>query len=442
MSRGMSAPMITECRLEKPRLYHTVDLALAGGTRLWSDTDIASDTLGLYRQKVLDWGGDLALYDVADLNYSIVPIELAPTVADADKDLSNYLESSNADTLVLSPPAVTIKLISPNVTPANWFTLFTGIFVKWGFPTPGRVKLYFRTNTIKLEAPYGRLLAPGDFPFADPSARAQIAPMVYGTHDSGGEKGQIPSLLVDVNRNWFLLSVGWLKSVDRVYVGGVQQSAFTILHPIVNGRVYTVVSFTSTPTGDVTADVTGYETNGDGTGTLIDNPADVIKHFLVNWVYGDYMSGAWLADATAPVDTAEFAIANAFLARYSHKASKYLDGNGEQQALDVLNEWCLSFLCRVGWTNLGKIAIVFEDLDAVNLILDDPWLVEGKNCQRDLSRDDETLTIISRVEGAFLFSQQQSRFTNSVMVQDPGTLGSAPFGKPDKLTFPWSYAGQ
>src|SRR3972149_2549572 len=53
-----------------------------------------------------------------------------------------------------------------------------------------------------------------------------------------------------------------------------------------------VVTFNPAAGVDVatTADPQGYDTNGDGTGTLIEDPPDVLAHLVSNWILGNWRS--------------------------------------------------------------------------------------------------------------------------------------------------------
>jgi hypothetical protein len=119
------------------------------------------------------------------------------------------------------------------------------------------------------------------------------------------------------------------------------------------------VKWTSDPLDAVvTVDVAGYETVGDGSGTLITNPVRQLKHWLDQFVWGEYLGGNWLA-ATAPIDTTRLTETEAFLDAYSLTGSLYV--SSETTGEDVLNDWCASHQVDAFWTNLGKIAFRVDD---------------------------------------------------------------------------------
>jgi hypothetical protein len=323
MAGRMDPLLVAECEGASPNLFWILDLHLASGVdKQWSEGSPASAVLGQYVDKVVKWGG--MRFGGSDRSFSITPTECSPLVQDTDKEFSTFLEGPQAEDLIRTPATALIRLGSANpaIPTSKWYTYFTGIMDQWGFQEPYQAKLWLRTDTRKLDAEFGRLVGPGDFPRADAAARGQLCPMIWGVQDSGADKGAVKTMLVDTSNQWYLLSVGWLKAVSRVFVAGLQvTSNFTVIHPTVNGRVYTVIQWTGSapPDGAITADVQGYETVGDGTGTLIENEANILKHLLVNFIYGDATS-LWLADATAPVDTTAFASAAAILDRGGRRA--------------------------------------------------------------------------------------------------------------------------
>ena len=65
----------------------------------------------------------------------------------------------------------------------------------------------------------------------------------------------------------------------------------------VNGRGYTLIDFTTDQgTATITCDVTGLESAGDGSGTVVTNPATIWAMWLSNFVFADYTGvGGWLS---------------------------------------------------------------------------------------------------------------------------------------------------
>lgn len=142
--------------------------------------------------------------------------------------------------------------------------------------------------------------------------------------------GVIPTLYVGARNiggtDWeeFLVAGHAIKSIDEWYCGGVRQHPSTesvdflipgyagyiaavgaATYRDFNGRRYTVL-YAKGPkaeraidgTAPITLNMQGIEFAGDGTGLLIDQLADIYKHFVVNFGFQAWETGAWL---NAPV---------------------------------------------------------------------------------------------------------------------------------------------
>jgi hypothetical protein len=167
---------------------------------------------------------------------------------------------------------------------------------------------------------------------------------------------------VDSTDYRYLVCVGYAKAIDAVYKDGVlvATSAYSVVRSIVNGRLYTLIDFTSTQgSSDITCDAQGYETVGDGTGSLIEDPPDMLKHLLDNFVYADYTSGTWLS-GDAPVDTSSFA--TTFFSGRGYKASAYIAE--KRKAIDIITDFLTSFEAKAYWTPDGEIALAVENFNA------------------------------------------------------------------------------
>lgn len=92
----------------------------------------------------------------------------------------------------------------------------------------------------------------------------------------------------------------------------------------INGNRYHVLIFNQAQISEtceyyeITANVKGIETNGDGTGTLITDAVDVVEHFMLNWILNSYRSsqgpyappgGPWFTDVPYAPGLWDFAAA-------------------------------------------------------------------------------------------------------------------------------------
>ena len=204
---------------------------------------------------------------------------------------------------------------------------------------------------------------------------------------SGGGGGGASS-----DDNIYVLAGHALKSVDEVYVlkpvviqnfttdgstDPVRSEPVQVLQTEgvdytqeiieVNGNRYHVLRFTAAQVSEtceyyeVTANVHGIETNGDSTGTLIEDADEICEHMMLNWILNNYRSsvgpyappgGPWFTDVpyapglwdAASTDTAKAVSAARISGGY--KGCRTLDTQTEARELirEMLVSWDLSLL--------------------------------------------------------------------------------------------------
>jgi hypothetical protein len=433
----LSSAMKTELRTNR-QVYWLLDLALAGGTVRMASGNVSSTSLGQYYGKVQKWG--TFRRSARDRSYSLSASEMSPIVIDTDRTLVKAARGANGGTFRGS--SATVRLASPNVSVTNWLTFFSGVVADYDNNQPDELmmQLNLRSNDLVLRRFLRVTINQADWPFAPASARGKLAPRIYGVHDSAGDGGAIPCPLVDINRNYYLVALGWIKSVDRVYVDKVQAAGgWSKLYVTVNGRRWTVISFTTSQgSKTITADVQGLTTTADGTGTLFQVPSNQLKHFLVNWVYNDYRAqGAWFDDSTAPVDTTWFTAAQDFTGGRGIAGSRYIGGGTGTRGIDVVNEWSGSLKCQPFWTGLGKLAVRYPDHGISTIYLDEPW-IQWNRARGRLPVKWDSVDLIDSVTVNYQRNEVMNKYTQTLTVRDPAatplSLGS------DAIDLAWSKA--
>src|SRR4029079_11088134 len=123
--------------------------------------------------------------------------------------------------------------------------------------------LNFRANDRPLTAQVPRTtITTYDWPDAPKDSLGQYVPIVYGRHDSSGETntGALPTIYVDNSGFRYLVSIGHMTSVQRVYKDGTLVNAgCSITNPVVGGRQWTLIDFTTDQgTSTITCDGLGY----------------------------------------------------------------------------------------------------------------------------------------------------------------------------------------
>jgi hypothetical protein len=433
---NLSAAMKAEMQKDHPEVYPLLTVSFPGGSKLVSSTAVASASLGLFEGRVLRW--DTLRRGVAERTCGLESVDFSVDVSDVDRYFSNLLAGANGHGVRGS--AFTLQLGSPNVIPADWFTLWAGVLADWEEPSPLVWTWQFRPNDLALERPFPKTpIGPADWPNASKEARGLWPNLLYGRISISAQGGAISCPLVDITGCRYMVCAGRAKTVLSVFVDKVPvTSGYSITYPVVNGRVYTLIVFTTTQ-GEavITADIEGYETVGDGSGALIENPAEQLQHLLVNWIWGDYKTGAWLSASTAPVDTTLFSAAATFLSNRGYKGSRVLGGQSTQQTgLSALEEWCSSLQCQPLWRNNGKLMIKFEN-PAANpypaITLDGDRHVVAFGGLRSSSQD-----LMDRVNLQYLYDHVEGQYTQTLEVRDPSLTHEIP----DSLELPWSYGSE
>lgn len=433
-------------------LYSLHRISYPGGTKQYSQRPVNSTSEGVYEGRIKSVGH--LSRGTLDRSFSLEPLQLSLTIDDAPGPASSQrffaelLESVGGDQI--EDCAAVTELTAPGIDVADRFTLHTGLIEEIGWEGPLCYSLRIRTDDRPLRRDFPKdVIALSVWPNAHASAVSKPAPEVYGKFDTGGGTtgGALPTLYVDKVGFRYMVSRRRIKAVNRVYVAGTQVTVgFTITYPLVGGRRYTLIDFDADQ-GDaaVTCDAEGYETVGDGSGTLIENWADQLRYALINSVYGD-ATDLPLPDATAPIDTTWFDAAADFLDARGHKSARYLGGDKRRNGKALIDEGCSSYQCRPFWTNLGKIAIRFEDHGETNIYLDDPWF-QWQRHLGDFKLRYDTNQRIDRVNASYLRNEATGEFTQALEVRDPRlTLGRLDSfdeelpATPDSLELWWAYA--
>ena len=303
--------------------------------------------LGSLTQRLPDWRGGIA------------SMTLDVVFSDVDRSFGRIIEGSGGRGV--RDADATVYLAHPDVAKANWYTFFVGEIATWGWPEPGKARVTLRTKdrALRYDVPKsGWILSSADWLNAPQESISRLAPIIYGTHSSEQTtiEGAVPCIYVDETNYKWLVCAGWAKAVNNVYVDGEKQPAadYDILHPVVRGRQYTVIQFDADPGAgesvEVSADVEGLEDNADGTGDLIEDPPAVLAHFLSNFVFADWMKGAWNA-TNSIIDTTSFA--DTYFSDRGAIAAVYI--SERVRGYDRMDDLAVSFGVSLYWGNDGTL---------------------------------------------------------------------------------------
>jgi len=414
----LSAALKTELLKQAPEVSILLKITVAGTVHRFSDAGGTFIADGAYHDEVLSWGGGPAR-GVTQKTNSLEITNWEVTLNDTEQEITKLLEGPLRH-FVRGATAV-VYLSSRNVASADWLTLNSGRVDTYGQSSLAAWTFQLSPNDLPLQResiPKGKIRA-SDWPASALTVRDLPSPIIYGRISSanGTNDGAVPCHYVDSGGFRYLVAAGWLKSVDTVYKDGtpVPAADYAITHPVVNGRLYTLIDFVANQgASTITCDVQGYETVGDGTGTLITDPPTVLAHILHNWIYGDYRSGAWLTN-TAPVDAASFAAATAFYSARGYEASGYFAT--KRTGLSVVNDFLRSFEQKAYWSTDGKIALFVEDFTAWSYVTD---LVLPEDSIDGWQLAYPTTDLVDEVEARYA-QTPTGGFTQTLSVKDLGT---------------------
>ena len=397
----------------------------------WSSGAVNSASLGLFQGRVTSWG--IINRSAAGRSNALEASGSKVVIEDEDFTFSTLLAENNLND-VRKVSAVT-QLAHPDVAVADWYTASTAILQGWKETRPNRWELDLRPNDepINGKVPKGKVNE-FDFPNADAKSYDLFVPAVYGRHNAPDitDEGMIELIPIDSVLFRYLVTVGIAKEVTNVFTKDGDADAvlktlttdYIVLLPedsIINGRQYTIVEFVSDP-GEglvIRADVDGIEAIGDGTGTLLQNPATILTHFLVNFGFNDYQGGLWFADSTANVDVAKFNTTRDFFDTLGVGASRYIGGvSNAIGAKDEVNRFTRQFEVKVFWTGEGNLALLPNDHRTTEIYQDNNWLREGFHDVSEASLEFNTAGLIDRMLISYQHSQADNAFLANIEIRD------------------------
>jgi len=387
-----------------------------------------------YVPRVIEWGEIQRGFDVR--SSSLSPLEMTVQVADDDQALRAALEGGRQ-----RGSAVTVYwVIAGNAT--DYATRFVGMLDRWGYEGQ-TVTLTLRTDDRMLRTYPGHTLTKSEWPYIPTPSIGLYAPLVYGTHNSSGLSGvgMLPAICVRFQAGtaaWYVPAIAEAKQVLAVYKNGVIETAgvnYAVSYSYsVAGRAYTIIGFLAghipAATDVITCDVRGYESTGNTgsgstapTGTLITNPVEQIRHYLINWAEQEYLSGVWAtAEDSSVIDPDAWALASQWAERQALEGAGYLGGNAEAvQVGDVLNSWLETWTCfRAYWSATGRLALRVIPLEFQGYRgATDPPLLRTMDERSAAIYEQDTTNLTDRIDGAYLFDEVQGQYLSSLTVTNP-----------------------
>lgn len=355
----LSAAMKASFAAGDPR-YALLEIDFPAGSVKWSRGGFSSLSSGYYEDYVKSFGRSAR--KGATGQGGIVSSTITITIVDKEQF---FKKKRGTRERIQNSPA-RIKLATPVVAPELFWT---GRLEQWAEDSRDEWTLQLKPQDVQFTDPFvADVWSVTTWPYADKSVRGKIMPLIYWRQDSsgiGGRTGTVDLFCVKRNADPFLYTPGWgaCQGIDRVYDGETifAEADYTVIQMVQGGARFTVVSFDTDQGPGLRADLRGIETIGDGTGTLVEHPTDIIKHIAVNRVFNRNLNGIWFPDAAAPVDTTSFAAVKAATAFWSggqeYRSSAYL---ADVKFDDLLPSIAKQHGMSPMWTVDGKLGIKLD----------------------------------------------------------------------------------
>lgn len=439
----LSAPLRAALQRRPSSAFWLWELYLLNKTYRLAFRPINSLGLGHYAGRVIA-SQDISRA-VSDRDHALQLSQTGITFECTSFDFQRELAGSGGNSIRGARAVALLGADDPTVAYTDYFTAFDGVVAK-----PQRagklqwsVVMHSNDQALRGAWPKTRFL-PGDWPnIADLGLYAKPLPVIYGIHDSrgSGDTGLVPCFYVDKLGFRYLVAHGWV-TVDRVYKdGALQGGGYSITHPTINGRLYTLIDFTSDQADAViTADVTGYESVGNGSGSLITG-ANVWAHFLSHFVLSDYQGGNWPA-THALISSAHVTATQSYLTDMGWtKVSGYIGGDkGKATGRDANDSFCRTQLLYAFFTNGGKLAIAPDDHRVTTLSYAAPrwfrWDLDELEDSLGITYEDGRLA--NRVDVDFLYGAAAGSFLQNTEVID-ASITAEDLAEP--LQMEYSHAG-
>jgi hypothetical protein len=320
---------------------------------------------------------------------------------------------------------------SPGLARADWETLLDGMLDRWAYHDGYLVDLTIRTDARWLDGRSREVLSPAEWANLPDASRGIYLPNVFGSHDGQNmtAQGFVPTTMVRFSAGslrWDLVAHGAMSSVPRVYQNGTLKTAgvhYSIAYPVVGGKLCTVIQWIVIPaaTDTVQCDVDGATNVGAGGGTLVTNPVTQMRLWLVNHGWGRWLTGAYLSEASSPLDSTSWSLAEAYAAKYLLEGAFRVGGTTEPARVeDVFKAWLDGWrIFRAWWTPAGKLGLRAFELTHPGVGNGDEFdlVRKGDFLSRPEVSDDVT-GLVSRVSLTHLYEAASGKAWGALDVQD------------------------
>lgn len=429
MATALSAAMRTELQ-GLSRVVPVFEITLAETTYKFAQEPVASSSAGMYLRRVVKGGWGQLTRTAGGRDMALKTPQMSVTIQDLDRTLSKAIAGPAAGSVVGSAGDVFLR--SAHVDASDHYQLFDGVVADYVYAGDLIWRFILRPTNESILSNQNNIptvLEP-DFPLAPEASHGLDMQVIYGRHHGEGvpgATGMVPTICVDSTNDWFLVSYGRIKTVYRVFRGGTDATVdFTLEYKNANGKFVSIVrdtAGTSTATSEITCDLDGLETVGDGSGTMITNPATQLEHFLTNFAFGAWPTGNipttseqdWLSVASFPISEANFTETEGFLSDRNLEGSRILTTS--DTPLDVINAFCQEYQLSPMWSSAWEIGVRPIPISSTSIYLDDAH-VRPKDVLSKITMKPLINEIVNRVTVNYLYNEAAAEYTKQHRVAD------------------------
>jgi len=352
---GLMAPSMYAELTGRGRVYFCYELDLPDDTTIRASIKSLPTEEGLY-ENLLESISDITIGGSVEPSYSLRKLTASVKVKDKGRVIAKRFTGEFEN--LIEGSACRVRLISPHVPAADWFTCFEGVFERWdGSDMLPYMTHYLGVYDKPLEGGASLGVISADlFPdCASYDDEGSEIPAVYGIHDA--TLGALTALRISETE--FLSSAGFLSELTEVFVDDVLDATWSQQNIERAGRYFTEILFDPAPAADVvvTFNCNGIEKYGDGSGPPITNSAEQLLHMIVNWYYGKYERDSWYSasEIGAPVNTGHFAQVAEFMRQFGWTSKKTITKS--TTGYQLCNGWSGSWRIPMYWGFDGKLAV-------------------------------------------------------------------------------------
>ena len=435
------------------------ELDLPDGTAFRiSDRGVASQDL-LYKPFVRRWSP--ITYGTSDTDGRVERIRASVEVIDPEpRILTKILKGATGRNLRGS--AARIWGLIPGLPAADWWRRFTGIAIRAEMREPYIWSFELRADLEELRGDAHRLtVTRDDFPTAPDDSISQIVPVVYGVQDSTGidVNGMLSCIRCSTTGDFYnstrpyryLVTEGFLPDVITSWADGGSETALgnrdvDWFWTNRKGHLYTELGFDSDP-GEATAitvdayglaNVATPTPDPSDTSQVIENPIEILRHYLTNFVFNHWNDGtvnsSWFTPfVDSPLEQESWDFAQAYFAKKAAVAARSMPAQSvEQTMMEAAESFEIGFFLQ----QEGKLGLAFSDPHTAKDAVYGQVVLRPSDMRKPSELIPDAEQAITRVRYRFFLAESTGRYLASRTSADPHRS----INREVELTMPWSGA--